>query len=578
MRARLAVAALLLGLGGIGQAGCGQASLSTSAPDAPKCQVTVDGATPSAPANGGAGTVAVTTTRDCTWAVTTDASWISITSDRTGQGSGTVGYRVDANPQPANRRGTIHINDTAVAVSQDAALCKFAVSPLNAAVSAGGGTVVIAIQTLTGCKWTVAADEAWLHVAAGSGDGNGSIQVTADANAGAARTGHARIADQTVTIDEAALPPSVTPTPPTPTPPPGPAPTPPPPPAPQCHYNLAPNNQSVPAAGGSNAVQVQTDNGCAWTATSNSSWISITRGASGTGNGNVEYTANANSGAARSGTLSIAGQTFTVTQAAAPPPCSYSISPTSQSLDATGGSGTVAVTSSSGCAWTASSNASWITITTGASGSGNGSVAFNVAANSGGGRSGTLTIAGQTFTVSQASAPQCNYAISPTSQSVDANGGSGTVAVTSGNGCSWRASSNAPWITISSGGSGSGNGSVAFSVAPNNGVARSGTLTVAGQTFTIAQAAPAPACSYTISPTSGSAAPSGGSTSVAVTAGSSCSWTATSNADWISVTSGASGTGNGSVAISIAQNGTGAARSGTATIAGQTFTVTQSGS
>jgi hypothetical protein len=44
------------------------------------------------------------------------------------------------------------------------------------------------------------------------------------------------------------------------------------------------------------------------------------------------------------------------------------------------------------------------------------------------------------------------------------------------------------------------------------------------------------------------------------------------------VTSGASGIGNGLVAISIAPNGTGAARSGTATIAGQTFSVTQAGS
>src|SRR5205085_2296676 len=56
----------------------------------------------------------------------------------------------------------------------------------------------------------------------------------------------------------------------------------------------------------------------------------------------------------------------------------------------------------SGCAWTASSGASWVTITSGASGSGNGTVGYSVAANTGAARSATLTIATKTFTVNQA--------------------------------------------------------------------------------------------------------------------------------------------------------------------------------
>jgi hypothetical protein len=83
--------------------------------------------------------------------------------------------------------------------------------------------------------------------------------------------------------------------------------------------------------------------------------------------------------------------------------CSYSISPTSASVAAGGGSGTVTVTAGAGCAWTASSNAAFITITGGASGSGSGTVSYSVAANGATtSRSGTLTIAGLTFTVNQA--------------------------------------------------------------------------------------------------------------------------------------------------------------------------------
>jgi hypothetical protein len=60
------------------------------------------------------------------------------------------------------------------------------------------------------------------------------------------------------------------------------------------------------------------------------------------------------------------------------------------------------VTTQSGCTWTASGNANWITITSGSTGSGHGSVHFTAAANStGNNRTGTLTIAGQTFTLTQ---------------------------------------------------------------------------------------------------------------------------------------------------------------------------------
>ncbi|HKQ51213.1 MAG TPA: M36 family metallopeptidase [Pyrinomonadaceae bacterium] len=83
--------------------------------------------------------------------------------------------------------------------------------------------------------------------------------------------------------------------------------------------------------------------------------------------------------------------------------CTFSISPTSSSQPSGGGTGSVSVTTSAGCAWTAVSNASFITITSGSSGSGSGTVNYSVAANGGtSSRTGTMTIAGQTFTVTQA--------------------------------------------------------------------------------------------------------------------------------------------------------------------------------
>lgn len=84
-------------------------------------------------------------------------------------------------------------------------------------------------------------------------------------------------------------------------------------------------------------------------------------------------------------------------------------------------------------------------------------------------------------------------------------------------------------------------------------------------------------CSFSISPTSASYASSGGSGSVTVTAGAGCAWTAVSNATFLTITSGSSGSGNGTVNYSVASNSGSTSRNGTMSIAGQTFTVTQSG-
>jgi hypothetical protein len=166
---------------------------------------------------------------------------------------------------------------------------------------------------------------------------------------------------------------------------------------PTCTYSINPTSQSFASNGGSGSVGVTATNGCAWTAVSNAAWVTVTGGAAGTGNGTVNFTAAANTGAARSGTITVAGQTFTVSEAVA---CTYNINPSSRTFALTGGTGTVQVTAPASCAWTAVSNANWIKLTDGASGSGNGTVAYT-AQPAGKDRSGTVTIATQTFTVTE---------------------------------------------------------------------------------------------------------------------------------------------------------------------------------
>ena len=83
--------------------------------------------------------------------------------------------------------------------------------------------------------------------------------------------------------------------------------------------------------------------------------------------------------------------------------CTYTLAPASASFDNSGGSGAVAVNTAAGCRWQAASNVSWIGITSGNPGNGSGTVQYTVARTAGANdfRTGSMTIAGQTFAVTQ---------------------------------------------------------------------------------------------------------------------------------------------------------------------------------
>ncbi len=112
--------------------------------------------------------------------------------------------------------------------------------------------------------------------------------------------------------------------------------------------------------------------------------------------------------------------------------CTFSISPTSRSFSSPGGNSSFSVSTASGCAWSAMSNASWITTTS--SGSGNGTVSYTVAANSGTSqRTGTITAGGKTHTITQSGAPanvQVTVQTNPSGRSFTVDGTTYTSAQT----------------------------------------------------------------------------------------------------------------------------------------------------
>ncbi|MES2140027.1 MAG: BACON domain-containing carbohydrate-binding protein [Bacteroidota bacterium] len=440
-----------------------------------------------------------------------------------------------------------------ICVTHTAPGCTYAIAPTSLSFTSAAGTGTVNVTSQSGCNWTATSNDSWITVTSGStGTANGSVTYSVSANTGTAqRTGTITIAGLTHTVAQSG---NTT-----------------------CTFTIAPLNQSLPNTAGTGTVTVTAAAGCSWAATSNDAWITVTTGSTGSGNGTVTYSITANTGTTqRIGTITIAGQIHTVTQAGTTP-CSFTISPLTLSYASSGGLGSVNVTAAVGCTWTATSNNPWITITSGSTGSGNGAVNYTVAANTGTTQlTGTITVAGQTHTVTE-SGINCTYAIAPTALSFTSIAGTGTVNVTTAIGCSWTATSNDAWITVTSGSTGSGNGSVSYSVSANTGTTqRLGSISIGGQTHNVVQNGVS-ACTYTIAPLTQSYTSAGGTGAVAVTSANGCSWTAISNDSWIFISSGNTGSGNGSVNLTVSASTSTAQRTGTITIAGQIHTITQTG-
>jgi hypothetical protein len=170
--------------------------------------------------------------------------------------------------------------------------------------------------------------------------------------------------------------------------------------------------------------------------------------------------------------------------------CSLTISPASHAFTAAAGSDSVALTAARGCPWTAVSNAPWLRVISGGSGDGSGTIAYSVDANPApSARTGVLTIAGRTFTVSQSGAVACTYAIAPTSAVLPQPGAIASVDVVAPAECTWVATTNSSWIVITAGASGTGSGRVIYALSTYVGRAQSrvGSITIAGVTLPVRQ-------------------------------------------------------------------------------------------
>jgi hypothetical protein len=368
----------------------------------------------------------------------------------------------------------------------------------------------------------------------------------------------------------------------------------------------------VPANGENVTFEVFNTGGgsLVWSASTNRSWAQIISGGSGTNDGTFVVSIQDNpSLSSRSATVSVnagpnGSQSITINQEGADPdPAELVVTPESRSVGSEGETTTFEVSNAGDepMSWSASSDASWASITSGESGTDEGTIEVTVAENTSlSSREATITVdaeeAGtETVTVAQSGADPdpAELVVTPDSCTVGPEGETTTFEVSNAGDepMSWSASSDASWASITSGESGTDEGTIEVAVGENTSLSsREATITVdAGEAgteaVTVTQAgADATPAELVVTPESRSVGSEGETTTFEVSnAGDEpMSWSASSDASWASITSGESGTDEDTIEVTVAENTNLSSRQATITVdAGEAgskeVTITQAG-
>lgn len=359
-------------------------------PTTSRCQVAVAAPPTAIPAAGSNVSLNVSTARDCTWTVTSEAAWVTV-NPSSGQGSGSVAITVAANALVTPRSSGVAINDIRVTIDQQGVPCRFELGDQSARVGAAGGRTPVRVSTVDGCEWRASSSAEWARVLTPTGTGSGVVDVELSRNEGAERSTTVVIAGLSFSLvqDSTSGGPGGSP---------GPTlPSPSPPAATACSFSIDPERSSFRWVAVQGSVRVVTQADCPWTASTGTSWISVLR-SGGSGPEAIAYQVSANPSTVsdRSGSIDVAGRTHRVTQQA----CELSIEAGHPHLPPESGSYDFRVTTGDGCTWTASSPDSWINVTS-SRGTGSGRVFYQLQLNADRGRDGTIVVSGRVKPITQ---------------------------------------------------------------------------------------------------------------------------------------------------------------------------------
>ena len=503
---------------------------------------------------GGSGTIAVSVANKMVWQARPNVDWLSV-SPTSGAGAGSLTYRVAPYNEVATRQGTLTVAGNTFTVFQYGRRMKL--DSYNVTKDYETHVIPITVNALAITQWSVTPNNSWISVVdAGNGHGGDLVTIAIAENPSyKSRTGTVKIGTETFTVTQQGRPTAA------------------------LSFSVSPTASTASVEGANGIIAVTATPDLPWTAKSGANWITVYAAtATGAGNGNVVYSASPNPTLSqRTGTVTVtpevasgmAAKTHKVTQPAA----TSSLSSNGYEFEAAGESCTVEVSVANIVQWSISESLDWITVNGSTSRTGPGTVTIQATANNTVyPRSGTMKIAGKTFSVSQKA---CGVELEYDTKLFGTDGGYDSISIHPDGNVSWTAvSSDATWITIFQGDSGTGDGEILYIVSPyvGDGTTRTGWITVGDKKVYITQRA----YDLSINPNGSYVAGNNGAGEFGVSATIGDVWTAIVTEPWITLVSGYdSGTGNGVVRFIYTENMTGKTRTGKIIVNGEVYTLEQ---
>ncbi|MBQ9693488.1 MAG: leucine-rich repeat protein, partial [Kiritimatiellae bacterium] len=496
------------------------------------------------------GANAIVTSGSGTWSASVSASWITLNAT-SGTAGYPVAYAVDANANVEQRVGYVYVSGHVHTITQKGVGAT--ISPTSGTFENEGGTLSIAVTAPSQITWQARSNTDWISVSPTSGEGEGSVSYTvAPFDQVSTRQGSITVAGNTVTVF-------------------------------QYGRRMMLESYSESKDWHTHVIPI-TVNALAiteWSVTPNASWISVVDGGNGKGGDLVSIAIAENpSYVARTGTVTIGTETFTVTQSGRTD-LIFSVSPEASAASVNGANGLIAVTATPDLPWSAKSNANWLTVSsTTATGAGNGNVVYVASPQSTlYDRTGTITVtpdakSGMPARKHKVIQPGAESALSRLGYEFEASGESCAINVSLSNIVQWEIVENLDWLTVNGATSGVGPSTVVLQASANETIyPRSGTIKIAEKTFTVSQKARGVEVEYEniIFDTDG------GSESISIHPDGNVSWTAVaSDPTWITIFQGDSGTGDGEIMYIISPYvGDGGSRTGTITVGDKVVYITQ---
>ena len=464
-----------------------------------------------------------------TWTASSDQNWLTVNSGSTGNGTLSC-TATSTNTEITPRTATVTlkasgVTDKTVTVTQEAGDATLSVSAATANVTKAINSTA-SVDVSSNSTWTASSDQSWLSVTSGA-TGNGTLTMTTTAANPTIETRTATITlkatgttDKTITVTQAVG---------------------------DATLSVSAATANVTKAINSTATIDVTSNST-WSAISDQNWLSVTSGATGNATLTMTTTAANPTIVTRSAIVTLkatgaADKTITVTQAVGDPTLSVSAN-TANVAKTVNSIATVDVTSNS--TWTATSDQSWLTVNSGATGNGTLTctvVSTNPTITT---RTATVTLKAtgatdKTVTVTQAIGDATLTVSAATANVTKAINSTATIDVFSNS--TWTATSDQNWLSVTSGDT--GNATLTMTTTAENPTiaTRSAIVTLkatgaADKTITVTQAIGDPTLSVSTN-TANVAKTVNSIATVDVTSNSK--WTATSDQSWLTVNSGATG-------------------------------------